>query len=69
MKIFHKDDVVVLSFDTHTQYKKFRNYLRQLKYEVLVLNSPKLELTILLNRSSYAKFLEELLVYDNIPLF
>lgn len=69
MKIFHKDDFVNLYFDTHTQFKKFRNYLRQLKYECYIYNNDEFHICVKLNGSSYAKFLENLLVYDNISLF
>ena len=69
MKISHSDDYVNLYFDTHTQFKKFRNYLRQLKYEIYIYNNVEFHIFIKLNGSSYVKFLENLLVYDNIPLF
>lgn len=69
MKIFHKDDFVNLYFDTHTLFKKFRNYLRHLKYDCYILNDDELHIFVILHGSSYAKFLEYLLICDNTPLF
>lgn len=69
MRIKRSDDVVSLYFDTHTQFKKFRNYLRNFKYEIYILCADKLHILVKLNGSSYSKFLEYLLICDNTPLF
>lgn len=69
MKISHLDDFVNLYFETHIQFKKFRNYLRQLRYECYIFNNEELHILVKLNGSSYSKLLEYLLICDNIPLF